>query len=1011
MSLILDYFDKTKELTDKYGEKSIVFMQVGSFFEVYGCKDKDTGEIFGSSIEAFQKICDFAVSEKKKVKGINDCTVVMAGFPETQLEKYIEKVQAHQYTIAVYTQSGEGKNIERNLVTVCSPGTYFTEDQTIISNYIVCISFHVRPSSRFNLHPKIIYGLSALNIITGDCNYTEHQEIFNHNPCTFDFIERYISIFNPSEIIFLYNSNYLSKENMDDIVNFVGVSSITKHFIDICDETNAFRTSALNCEKHNIQRDIIRKFYPNDDLDSFFETHQFNYFTIACHSFTFLLEFVHSHNKDACNQLKYPKKEYDDNHLYLANHSLKQLNIIPDHKYTGKMGSVVDFIDHCHTIMGKRLLREYVLHPITDPNILETKYDRIQFFVENTEHTNIIRKQLNEIYDIEKGCRKLVMNKSNIHDIINLYKSCVHVKNIIEYCNSHDDINQTINFSFDELHEKITSITDTIITQFNVSYNTQYCQDKDIYDMETLKTQNQINRSIYSDLDEIETKYLECCHQIILLRDLFSKRIHKQTGKSNVDETTISNYCKIHTTDKSGIYFKTTNARATLLKGYINKHSSSSGNTQITLYTGKTIFISDDIQLTTSSKTEKKITNIDIQNIIQDYGNTKEEFEKMSQQYFKQCVEILKKHHRDFQDIITFVGELDVILSHSIHAVKYNYCKPNIDVGDKNTPSFIKANGMRHPLIEVLQTQETFVSNDITLGCDEKGILLFGTNAVGKSSLIKSIGISIILAQSGCFVPCNSFIYKPYSKLFTRILGNDNLFKGLSTFAVEMSELNVILRNTDEYSLVLGDELCSGTEMGSAISIFVSGLKHLNDKKSSFMFATHFHEVVNMKQIRECKSIVYKHLSVIYEPEKQILIYNRKLQDGPGNNLYGLEVCKSLKLPQSFLEYANEIRLSMYPENNTLSSQHKSRYNTQKIKGNCELCNKVADDIHHLIHQKHSDTNGFIDHIHKNHKANLMSLCKECHMKFHETNPENQFNNNSMYRKTKTSNGMILTEI
>lgn len=1009
MSLILDYFDKTKELKNKYGENSIVFMQVGSFYEVYGCKHPDTGKIFGSSIEAFQKICDFSVSEKKKVKGINNCVVVMAGFPETQLEKYIEKVQAHNFTIAVYSQIGEGKNIERELTTICSPGTYFTEDQSIISNYIVCISFHIRPSSRFNLHPKIIYGLSALNIITGDCNYTEHQEILNHNPCTFDFIERYISIFNPNEIIFLFNSNYLSKEKMDDIVNFIGVSSITKHFIDICDESNPFRESVLNCEKQNIQRDIIHKFYPTVDLDSFFETHQFNFHTIACHSFTFLLEFVYSHNKDACNQLKHPKKEYDDNHLYLANHSLKQLNIIPDNKFRGKMGSVVDFIDHCHTIMGKRLLRECVLHPITDPNILETKYNHIQFFVDNMKHTNIIRKYLNEIYDIEKGCRKIIMNKSTIYDVIALYNSCEHVKTILDYCIRNEDIKESLGFSFYELQEKIICIIDTIAKHFNISYNTQYHQEKETYDMVTLKTQNQIKRGIYTDLDEIETKYLENSEKIILLRDFFSNCIHKQSGKSNVDDMTIANYCKIHTTDKSGIYFKTTNARATLLKGYMSKQTTK--QTDFVLYTGKKDHVSNDIQFSASSKTEKKITNTDIQNIIHSYGDSKDDFEKTTQLYFKQCLETLKIHHPDFQDIVSFIAEFDIILSHSIHAEKYHYCKPIIDIGDKHTPSFIKASDMRHPLIEVLQTQETYVSNDIELGRDDKGILLFGTNAVGKSSLIKSIGISIILAQSGCFVPCSSFTYKPYFKLFTRILGNDNIFKGLSTFAVEMSELNVILRNTDEYSLVLGDELCSGTEMGSAISIFVSGLKHLNDKNSSFMFATHFHEVVNMKQIRECKSIVYKHLSVIYEPEKQLLIYNRKLQDGPGNNLYGLEVCKSLKLPQSFLEYANEIRLSMFPENDALSSQQKSRYNAQKIKGNCELCHKVADDIHHLMHQKHSDKNGFINHIHKNHKANLMSLCKECHLKFHKTDSENEFHDNAMYRKTKTSNGIVLKEI
>jgi DNA mismatch repair protein MutS len=1009
MSLILDYFDKTKDLKEKYGEKSIVFMQVGSFYEVYGCKHQDTGEIFASSIELFQQICDFSVSEKKKVKGINGSNVVMAGFPETQLEKYIEKVQSHHFTIAVYTQTGEGKNIERELTTICSPGTYFTEDHTVISNYIVCIAFHVRPASRFNIQPKIIYGLSALNIITGKCNYTEHQEVLNHNPCTFDFIERYISIFNPNEVIFLHNSLYISQEKLDDIVHFIGVSSITKHFIDLHNDSNPFQQSALKCEQQNVQRDIIQNFYPNDDVDSFFETHQFHYYTIACHSFTFLLEFVNSHNKDACKQLKHPQKEYDDNHLYLANHSLKQLNIISDNNFHGKTGSIVEFMDHCYTIMGKRMLREHILHPITDPNILETKYNRIQFFIDNTEHITKIRNHLKEIYDIEKGTRKIIMNKSTIHDIISLYTSCKHVQHIIEYCMAQKDINKTIDFSFENLNEKIVSIIKTITRQFNVYYDIQYSADKDTYDLNLLKTQNQIVRGVYSELDECESNYLQYSEQIILIREYFSKSIHKQSKKSNVDENTLLNYCKIHTTDKSGIYFKTTNSRGTLLNGYMNKQKKPC---ELILSNSNLVTISNELQFVACSKSEKKITNNDIQTIISKYGICKEQFERTSNQYFKLCIESLKCHYQEFQDIVEFIAEIDIILSHSIHAKKYNYCKPVINLGNKDTPSFIKASHLRHPLIEILQTQETYVSNDIEIGDCDKGILLFGTNAVGKSSLIKSIGISVILAQSGCFVPCSSFLYKPYYKLFTRILGNDNIFKGLSTFAVEMSELNVILRNTDEHSLVLGDELCSGTEMGSAISIFVSGLKHLHDHKSSFMFATHFHEVVNMKQVQECKSIVYKHLSVIYEPEKQLLIYNRKLQDGPGNNLYGLEVCKSLKLPQSFLEYANDIRLQMFPENTALSSNPTSRYNAKKIKSKCEICNQVADDIHHLIHQKYSNENGYINHIPKNHKANLMSLCKDCHMKFHNKDiSNNTFNDKTMYRKTKTSNGMILQKI
>jgi hypothetical protein len=151
---------------------------------------------------------------------------------------------------------------------------------------------------------------------------------------------------------------------------------------------------------------------------------------------------------------------------------------------------------------------------------------------------------------------------------------------------------------------------------------------------------------------------------------------------------------------------------------------------------------------------------------------------------------------------------------------------------------------------EHLQQNEIYVTNDVSLGNETNGILLYGTNAVGKTSFIRALGISIILAQSGMFVPCSQFQYVPYRSIFSRILGNDNIFKGLSTFAVEMSELRIILKMADEGSLILGDELCSGTESESALSIFVAGLQQLHERNSTFIFATHFHEIVHYEEIK-----------------------------------------------------------------------------------------------------------------------------------------------------------------
>ena len=225
-------------------------------------------------------------------------------------------------------------------------------------------------------------------------------------------------------------------------------------------------------------------------------------------------------------------------------------------------------------------------------------------------------------------------------------------------------------------------------------------------------------------------------------------------------------------------------------------------------------------------------------------------------------------------------------------------------------------------LSNCFQTNEVYVPNDIVIGGNDErnsnGILLYGTNAVGKTSLIKALGISVIMAQSGLYVPSSSFKFKPYDTIFTRILGNDNIFKGLSTFEVEMSELKTILKCANKNSLILGDELCSGTETESAISIFVAGLEHLHKKDSSFIFATHFHEIVDFDEIKALDKMCMKHLTVVYNEETQTLVYNRKLQNGPGNKMYGLEVCKSLRLEEEFLNRAHEIRIKYSNEYNSI---------------------------------------------------------------------------------------------
>ena len=247
------------------------------------------------------------------------------------------------------------------------------------------------------------------------------------------------------------------------------------------------------------------------------------------------------------------------------------------------------------------------------------------------------------------------------------------------------------------------------------------------------------------------------------------------------------------------------------------------------------------------------------------------------------------------------------------------------------------------------------------------------------------------------FVPCSKFTFYPYKKLFTRIIGNDNIFKGLSTFQVEMSEFKIINELSDNNSLILGDELCSGTEMGSAKSLFGSGLYRLDKRKSSYIFATHFHELGRFGIVGKCEHLKMKHMEVFHDNAKDQLVYNRKLQDGLGNNMYGLEVCKYLGFDKEFMEIAYQIRREEFPEYESITKKKSSKYNN-KLKVKCQFCPKQAVDMHHLLPQKEADENGFIGIVHKDHKANTIPLCKQCHHK--------ETINNTKRVAVKTSRGI-----
>jgi len=503
---------------------------------------------------------------------------------------------------------------------------------------------------------------------------------------------------------------------------------------------------------------------------------------------------------------------------------------------------------------------------------------------------------------------------------------------------------------------------------------------------------NFIKKNVDVHLDEQYQCLLESTDKLEAIRLFLNNKISNVEKKEKGNE-----YVKKHETEKLSISLVATKRRCVLLKNELSSLKEKKIKlSYISTFSGKEeifIFENDNSLLfEPQTTTYEFIRHRQITELCKNITTIKNQLKELITNIYIKCVvDKLTEYFSDkVEKIIEYITYIDTIYTKAYISIKYHYCKPIIDSSvDK---SFFIAKGMRHPLIEHLQTNEIYITNDLDLGNEESvdGILLYGTNAVGKTSLIRAIGINIIMAQAGLFVPCSHFTYKPYQYIFTRILGNDNIFKGLSTFAVEMSELRTILKICNKDSLILGDELCSGTESISAKSIFVAGVQTLISKKSSFIFATHLHEIIDYEEINKCDRLCLKHMAVSYDRGNDKLIYDRKIKDGPGNNMYGLEVCRSLSLPEEFLTLADNIRLKYNPISSSLLSLKKTKYNSKKIKSLCENCGKkMSTEIHHLIPQKSADKKGMIynedgSFFHKNHLANLMAVCEECHLSFHK---------------------------
>ena len=965
MTIIDEYLDYQHEYEKKYGEFTIVMMQVGHFFEAYGIDNKEE-QTNSENLYRLSDIMNIQMTRKnKKITENSRKNPLMIGFNLWSVNKYIQILTSNNYTIILIEQDRPGPNCDRNVTNIISPGINLDYCDKYDSNNLV--SIFLESSKSIIQHGQIINcGMSCIDLTTGkSIVYEVHTDNKDKN-LVLDEIFRFVQIHNPKEVLLTCKNINLSKNHL---ISYLDLNNRKVHFKDNID------TKFLSL---SYQKEFLKKIFKNTGLLSVIEYLDLETKPFGLVSFLTVLDFAYQHNENIIKQISRPEICDNTKYLILTNNTINQLNVVNHHSknFSCKYDSLYSVINSNSTAIGKRMLKNKILNPIIDIDKLNTSYDFTDYMINNYKYKEF-ESLLIKINDIERLHRKISLGVLQPADFGSLDMSYNNILKIIELIKKESDNSIKKILPSNDSIEKLKSFINEYRSIFNMDEIIKYHLDK--------IDNSFLNNNISSNIDSIQNKINE---NHIILKNLSIKL-------SNYIEKD-SKFIKIDCNEKNGYHLHTTDKRAKVL---IDRLKNLNQNFEINALNNKFTINPKDISLKDVTKSSTKIYHKIIKESSYNLLELQEEMKEESTNFFLDKLSLFdNKYIRFLSEIVTFVGNVDNIKSNAKSSISFKYTRPIIE---KYERSFCDIKGIRHPIIERIHDDVEYVKNDLVIGKDINGMLLFGTNASGKSSLMKAVGLNIIMAQAGLFCSCDEFKYYPYNYIFSRINNNDNIFKGESSFAVEMSELRSILKRSNEYSVVLGDELCSGTESVSAQSIFCSSVVKLSERKCNFIFATHLHELCKLSEINNLSNIELYHLKVIFDKENDKLIYDRKLEKGSGPAIYGLEVCKAMDMDDDFLELANTIRKKILNIDNNFLENNKSHFNSKIILDKCKICNEKASEVHHIKFQSEADQNNMIDHINKNNKSNLVQLCNRCHDKVHNKNLV-------IHGYKQTSDGVIL---
>ena len=566
-----------------------------------------------------------------------------------------------------------------------------------------------------------------------------------------------------------------------------------------------------------------------------------------------LISYVDTIQPHAIDHWQQPEHYEVSHYLHMDYYAKKNLELTQSVLKEKKSGSLLHFLNHTETAMGSRLLKQWLDRPLISKSGIIQRQNQVEALIDYYFSRMEIKEQLHGVYDLERLVAKVAMGTVNPRELIQLKTSLAKLPYLIEELETIDNKSGTWKNILNQL-ETVPEIVDLIERAINPE------------DKPQLKDGNVIRDGFNEQLDT----YREAMHNG---KNWIANLQAEERQKTGINSLKIG-YNKVF-----GYYIEVTKANLHLLEEGRYERKQTLTNAER--------FITPELK-----EVENTILEAEEHSLSLEY------------QLFTQVREQVKEAKASLQRIAQGVAQIDVIQSFAEVSERHQFTRPEI-LTDKRDIHLVAS---RHPVVEGVIGKHQFVPNDINMPEDTGILMITGPNMSGKSTYMRQLGLIVIMAQMGLFVPAKEAKLPIFDQIFTRIGAADDLLAGQSTFMVEMMEANHALQQATDNSLLLFDELGRGTSTYDGIALAQAILEYIHANfQCKVLFSTHYHELVTLEEhLPRLKNI---HVGATEEDGE--LVFLHKIFVGPTDKSYGIQVAQLAGLPQSLIQNAQHILIDL----------------------------------------------------------------------------------------------------